>query len=638
MTRLYPYLLVALAVVGYVHTPTFDYALDDHMVITDNRFTQQGLRGLGAIFTHDAMAGFYADETRPVVGGRYRPLTLATHAIEYELFGKNPAVSHVVNVVLYAATVLVLFRLLQSLFPESAEAEWVRNVPFLAAALFAAHPVHTEVVANIKGRDDVLSLLLGLVALRAWLRWVDGRATAAAVLAAAAYLASLLSKESTLAPAIAWWLRRKTAAESLATSVPLVAAAAVYVVLRLALLGVGTATIAPQLMNHPFLDAVGAEKPATLLLTWLIYLKLLFVPYPLTHDYYPYHVRLVTFAHPLVIASIVVHAALAWALVRGVARRTIVSFCILWYAAALALYSNVVFDVGTFLNERFLYVASIGFCIAVAWLLATRVRSAAVVTAIAVVLVAAGAVRTYARSLAWRDDVTLALTDVATSRGSARAQSSAGWAYLSLADDTHDEARRRELLAQAIDHLTTSIRITDTYYPAIRLLGSALAQTGRYADALHWFETALAMRPANADVLNDVQYVAEHAASAGDRASAVRAYELMIAQRPTPEAYAALGQLYAKDLGDVAKAEDVLGRGIARFPRDAALMDRLGIVTAMSGRTSDALERFDRAIALDPTRPSAYRNKAMALRQLGRTAEADAAVEQATRLDGARRR
>src|SRR6185369_8002758 len=198
---------------------------------------------------------------------------------------------------------------------------------------------------------------------RAWVDYVETRKATAGALAGAAYFASLLSKESTLAfvviaPAIAWYFERKSASEIAARSVPLVAAAAVYLALRFAVLGAGSATIAPELMNEPFLNAVGSEKPATLLLTWLVYLRLLVVPYPLTHDYYPYHVPLVRFSHPLVIASIVAHLALLYVFVRGVGRRTVVSFCVFWYAAALALYSNLFFDIGTFLNERFLYIPS----------------------------------------------------------------------------------------------------------------------------------------------------------------------------------------------------------------------------------------------------------------------------------------
>src|SRR6185295_15692897 len=124
---------------------------------------------------------------------------------------------------------------------------------------------------------------------------------------------SLLSKESTLAfvvlaPAIGWYFTRKSASEIAAAALPLVGTAAVYVAVRLAVLGVAAPTVAPELMNEPFLAAVGGEKAATILLTLLVYLRLLVVPYPLTHDYYPYHVHLVGFAHPLVIASIAVHA------------------------------------------------------------------------------------------------------------------------------------------------------------------------------------------------------------------------------------------------------------------------------------------------------------------------------------------
>lgn len=645
--RSYPYLLIALAVVVYSNTVGFGYALDDHIVITKNRFTTKGVAGLVDIFTHDAMAGFYTDDTRPVAGGRYRPLALATHAVEYQLFGPNPTVSHLVNVIGYAATVFLLYLLLQRLFPASAGNVWYRNVPFLATAFFAVHPLHTEVVANIKGRDDLLSLLLGLAALLWWLRWVEARAhpgrdRLAGILAGVCFFASLMSKESTLAfvvlaPAILWYFRRKSAREVVASAVPLFLGALAYIALRFAAIGWGEATIAPELMNEPFLHAVGTQKPATVLLTLLLYLKLLVFPQPLTHDYYPYHVRLVDFSHPLVLVSLVVHAALVVVLVTGLRRRTVASFCVLWYFAALALYANVVFGIGTFMNERFLYVASVAFCVWLAWVLVERAPRTEIVVAVSMVVILAGATKTFARNFAWRDDVSLALTDVATSSGSARAQMAAGWAHLTLADDAADDARKRDELAQAVDHLTRSVAITDDYFPAQSLLGGGLVQSGRYAEALPHFAACFRMKHADPVVMNDLQYLAEHAAEAKDFTTAVQAYELMVAQRPSADAYAALGKIYGKELGNLPQAEAALAKGLALEPRNASLNERLGIVYAMGGRFREAVERFDAALALDKENAGLYRNKGMALRQLGRVAEGDELIERASQMADAPR-
>jgi tetratricopeptide (TPR) repeat protein len=633
---------VALAIALYANTLGFDYALDDHIVVTDNRFTHEGLAGIPAIFAHDSMAGYYGTNTIPVAGGRYRPLSLATFALEYALLGERPAVSHLVNVLCYGATVLLLFLLLLRLFPADAGASWYASVPFLAAALFAAHPLHTEVVANIKGRDDLLSLLFGLAALLAWLRHVDTRQRAAAVATGALFFLALLGKESALgllavAPVLLWCFRRTTAGAALAALAPLAAGALAYVALRAAVLGIGSATVVPELMNDPFLQATAGQRLATILYTWLLYLKLLVLPHPLTHDYYPYHVTLVGFGDPAVLLALLVCAALAAVLLRELPRRTVVAFCLAWYVATFALYSNLLVDIGTFMNERFLYVPSIGFCLLLAWALRRWLPAPRTVAAVAVLLVVAGGAKTFARNFAWKDDVTLALTDVETSRGSARAQMAAGWAHLTLAMHATDEATTHAELAQAIEHLRTSIGICDTYYPAQSTLASALAQNGQYAEALRYYEACYRMKPGNPTVTAAIEEVAQHAAASRDAATAVGGYEFLIAAEPSAARYGALAEIYGKDLGDPAKAEATLQAGLSRHPDDPGLLGTLGIVYGMTGRSAEALALFDRALAREPRNASFYRNKARALRQLGRDEEADRVAARAAELDAATR-
>ena len=78
-------------------------------------------------------------------------------AVEWQLAPEKPELSHWINVLLFALTCFVLFNTL-SLYLQKGFL-----IPFIAALLFAAHPLHTEVVANIKSRDEILSLLFVLL-------------------------------------------------------------------------------------------------------------------------------------------------------------------------------------------------------------------------------------------------------------------------------------------------------------------------------------------------------------------------------------------------------------------------------------------------------------------------------------------
>ena len=86
---------VALCLVFYGNTIPNGYAFDDSVVITENQFTQRGLAGIPEIFAHDTFRGSY--ENIPTVE-RYRPLSVATFAIENQLFGQNPHISHFINI------------------------------------------------------------------------------------------------------------------------------------------------------------------------------------------------------------------------------------------------------------------------------------------------------------------------------------------------------------------------------------------------------------------------------------------------------------------------------------------------------------------------------------------------------------
>ncbi len=627
-----------LALVVYGNTLGFDYALDDHIVITGNRFTHRGLAGIPAIFAHDSMAGYYERRTIPVAGGRYRPLALATFAVEYALLGERPAVSHALNVLLFGATVVLVFLLLARVFPDSADARWYGNVAFLATALFAVHPVHTEVVANIKGRDDLLSLLFGLSALLCWWRSTETRTRSAPVLAGVLFFLALLSKESAVGllavvPLIAWYFLGHSPRRALTTAMPFAVATLGYLALRLAVLGFGSPTVAPELMNDPFLHAQDGQRLATVLLTWLLYLKLLIFPHTLTHDYYPYHIQLTGFLDPGVLASMAVFAALVAVMVIGIRPRTVVSFWIAWYLVTFAPVSNLLFGVGTFMNERFIYIPSIAFCALLAVALHRCLPDARLVAAVSVLLIVAGSAKSFARNFAWRNDATLALTDVETSRGSARAQMAAGWVYVTMAEDEPDETRRRADLTHAIDHLRISLSITDDYYPSVYTMGVALADSGEYAEALGYYESCFRMKPRNPDVTDAVRYIAEKATEQGDWPSAIRAYEILLAQEPSAALYASLGQLYGKHTGDLSKAQEFLQEALRLDPADATVIGNLGIVYAMTGRADEAIALFDRALAANPTNARMYLNKARALRQLGRVAEADQMTARAVQLD-----
>ncbi|MCC7504375.1 MAG: hypothetical protein IT259_03695 [Saprospiraceae bacterium] len=161
-------LLLVLSFALYGQAIRMGYVLDDEAVIWNNAYVQKGFAGLRDIFAYDSFMGYFQDKQKLFLleGGRYRPLSLATFAVEVALFGKpGPElahVSHFVNILLYGLTGILLYRILLGLFPLADKKRWWFGAAFLGAALFILHPLHVEAVANIKGRDEILALLFSL--------------------------------------------------------------------------------------------------------------------------------------------------------------------------------------------------------------------------------------------------------------------------------------------------------------------------------------------------------------------------------------------------------------------------------------------------------------------------------------------
>ncbi|HPD54336.1 MAG TPA: hypothetical protein PLI08_10355, partial [Bacteroidia bacterium] len=154
--------LFVLGFLLYANSIPNEYALDDGLVIKENIWVQQGTKGIGKILSHGELDFFYAQQGvgEQFAGGRYRPLSIVTFAIEHSLFGEDPHIRHFFNVLIYCLTLILMLALLRKhVFPDQPD------VAFLATLLFAIHPVHSEVVANIKSRNELLPLLFYLLTL-----------------------------------------------------------------------------------------------------------------------------------------------------------------------------------------------------------------------------------------------------------------------------------------------------------------------------------------------------------------------------------------------------------------------------------------------------------------------------------------
>ena len=651
-------LLFVFAVLLYANTLSFQYALDDKLVITGNSFTRRGFGGIKDILYHDSFVGFYGEGKNSLPGGRYRPLAQVWFAVEYGLFGLNPFVGHLTNVLLYGwLGVLLFFTLRRLLMPPDA-GERCLSVPFLATALFLAHPIHSEVVANIKGRDEILGFLCSLATLWFVVKFIDTRKTHHLALASAMFLLALLSKENTAAflaviPLTLYVFTTAEAKDHRASMAALAAGLAVYLfAFRIPALGFPVGGDGGRdLLNNPFVDATAAQRYATTMKTWLIYLRLLIFPHPLTNDYSPNHLPLCGWNSLGALVALAIFAGAAIFALLKIRSRSRASFGILFFLLTFLPQSNLVFNVGTLLGERFLFVPSLAYCGAVAWLIAVCMRDSsrgerrfkAVAGACAIIVLSAYAGKAVARSFAWKDDFTLFTTDAETSANSSRANIMAGEQWLKKALEQPDTPARVAMLDKAVIYLKRGVAIHPRYLLGWTLLGNAYRHRKDYALSRASYEESLQVSPGNVDALASLRALGQSCIDDGQWALAAEAYLAFLRHQPRHEqamiklalcyanlgrtdasidllnrvvgansrsdaAFNALGMVYGKFLNDAPRALAFFTRAYEINQNDASILENLGVAHALRNDFERAASSFAAAIALHPDDPE-LRNK-----------------------------
>lgn len=506
------WLLFLLTCILYANTLGHGFVLDDGLVILENAYTKAGLSGIADILTHDTFYGYFQKEGMDtlVSGGRYRPVSQVLFAIIYQFFGENALVFHLTNVLLFSLTVLVLFHTLRLLLRNTGE-EMSLNTAWMATLLFAVHPVHTEVVANIKSADEILALLGVLSALYYTIRSCDTGEKKWLPAAGIAFLLACLSKENAAAyiiliPAAIWFFRNEKKAV-LGYMWPVITAFAVFFVIRGAVLPWSSlaGTAPAELLNNPFLKEVNgqlvpfsfSEKLATILFTLWKYLQLLLVPHPLTHDYYPRQVDVTSLVNPFVLLAVALYGFIVFRTFRGVVRRDAESYGWLAFLLPLGIVSNLVFPIGTNMSERFAFMPSVGICLVAALLLNKWQQRGGAARAIWVAILILFSIKTFTRNLAWESNEKLYQTDANVSEKSIKLQIAYAQVLLERARNTEDTAGKTALAQEGLKHINKALALYPDFATALVIRGNIYAEQQKFPEAIADHRKTLAQAPDN---------------------------------------------------------------------------------------------------------------------------------------------
>ena len=511
-------IIAVMAFILYVQSIKHDYTLDDHKVIDQNTITTKGIAGIPSIFTTDYWYGTGNDELR---GPVYRPAPLVIYAIIWEYFPNNPQAYHLINVLLFSATCLLLFLLLFKLFKEK-----TLLFPFVCSVLYAAHPIHTEVVNNIKSLDEILCFLFALMSIWFFIQYSTSKARMSLILGGSGFFLSLLSKETgisflILIPLTIYFFSDNFKKTIAPVSVVLVSLTGLWLIIRSAVfsdLQQNIITETSALNNTLYAAPDFLSKYATAFYILLRYVGLLILPHPLSCDYNFAQIKIQTFSDPAAIFGAFLYLAMGIYSIYYLKRKTIISFGILFYLIALAPVSNIFFLGGSSMAERFLYIPSFGFCMILAHLLIRLTKSDSIayrpadlprffssystLFLIVTAITALYTIKTFSRNKDWKDTLTIFSRDIHVSPNSATANELLGNSLLLRGAVSANKIHQADSFNLAKKYLKRALEIAPGFYYASSNLGYIYIMENKPDSAFIYLKEGIKYGPDNIELNN----------------------------------------------------------------------------------------------------------------------------------------
>lgn len=619
-TRLVTWMLAVLlflAIAPYVNSLQNGFVFDDHNEVQTNPYIRS-FAHVGEIFSTRILAHLGARGAT----NYYRPISIFGFLICYKLFGLLPYGFHLANVFLNAVIVCLLFGLTRRLFQD----DWLA---FIASALFALHPIHTESVAWVSGITDLDLAVFYIPAFWLFLasaRPGGGRAEKMQASMVACFILALLSKEQAvtlpvLAAIYEHFYRddrdQTTLKQKVARYGALWLIVPAYVLFRIRFFG----AFAPVQLtrNVTWYQAILSAIPLT-----GTYVYKMIWPVRLI-AYYPFH-KTVTALDPKLLVYALGIGFIALAFIALWKRHRLVSFGFIWFFLNIAPVLNSRWLGPNVFTERYLYLPSVGFCWVVAsWIQrlwqsssgrerAWRVALYSVLGIVAVL----GFIRIIKRNRDWVSDETyyrVTLADVPEAGG---LRLNLGAVYWNMMRPADAEREWKLALAYAPDNALL-----------LNNLGLACAGKKQNQEAMAYFERSMRLRPNYTDAhLNLGRLDVEM----GQMAEAETQLQTAVALAPlSTQTRNELGKLYFNS-GRYADAAAQFQASVASIP-NAEAYDYLGDIALHAGRSDSADQSYRRALAVEPFDPRAHFGMARILESRGRVKEALAEYRSGLNVD-----
>jgi len=558
------YLIVALLpFLVYFNAINNEFGMDDYYVTEGNQKTADGISAIPDIFT-----SYYAENGE--VQYEYRPLVLSTYAIEKSLFGGLPLtqtpkekaandvltqanVSHVINVLLYSITAVVLLYLLTLLFA---------NYPFILSliitVIFVVHPLHTEPVNNLKSRDELLMLLCVLGSLIYFVRYAKTNLKKHLIPASVFVFLAFLSKMNAfvlfgLIPVIFYYLGTKNKQIFISWGVVGVLFALLFII-RDALPGEPFREF--QYFENPLFvnDGLSERIPLALYCAYF-YTELLVFPEQLSFYYGYNQIPLADWSYWQLWVSVLVLIPLGiYAIIRWWKKDILGLALVLWLGVMVGSV-NLTYALVGVVAERFSYLFSIGFAMVLGILIWRLYAFAKTKTSSRTALIISGALflfitglysgRTIRRNDDWENRITLFRNDIQHLNNSLRANTFLGDELFAQLPDLVREKGGTAFVREAQNAYQRALEIYPDLPTARNNLGAInYLYYQDYQAAVEQFEAAKALDVSSTNMLLNTAY--SYALLENYPKSIENLKEVIVLDPSIKKAYTFLGGLHQK--------------------------------------------------------------------------------------------
>jgi tetratricopeptide (TPR) repeat protein len=642
--------LGVVAALPYLNTLRNGFVSDDVMQVLENPFLRS-FRLLPKIFATQATSYI------PGMPNFYRPLMNVGYLLCYQVFGPDPAAFHFVNIVFNAVVVASVFLFTKRMFQD-------RNLAFIAAALFAIHPIHSEAVAWVGALPDLQLSFFYLLTFWLFLdvaRPGGGFSYSAQLAMAGAFILTIFSKEQAITlPVVATLYehfyrpgREETRpAQKVARYAVLWLLTAGYLLFRVCVLK-GLSSGASHLITwyQTFLSAFALLGQYLGEFLWPVKLRI----------FCPFHVPF-SLANGAVAGGVVASAgfcALFFFLWRHAKP---LSFGLVWTLLTLAPVLNARWMPPAAFEERYFYLPSVGLCWVAGWGLLrlqtwASARSAIWTKALAIgfgILVTLSVVRIITRNRVWRDNFTLLTKTLAFCPDAYYTRRDLGRLYFEKGDLGSAEREWREAYntapgwsmnsgdlgllylkkrqyPEAFAYLRKALELDPDNAPAHLYLGVAYMETHSLQLAEPELRRAVSLLVVSDEARNALGkvYMEE-----GRRAEAEEQFRRSVAIEPNLMGYSNLG-LIDWERGDAKSAEQEWREALRLAPNDSSILNDLGLVSMSQDRYREAVAYFRQAAGLKPNDLLPHLNLGIAYGKLGQNGSAEAEFRAALSLNPA---